>query len=110
MANDDVDNPLSHPEFEIRHELNDSRFVAVEGEDVVGMLTYERTGDRVSLLHTVTDPGHRSEGIASALVRTAFTDARAASMRVVVICPFVESWLARHPEQEDIVVDEGAGR
>ena len=110
MAHDDFDEPTGHPAVAIRHDLNDSRFIAIEGEDIVGMLTYEREGRIVSLLHTVTDPGHRGEGIASALEGTAFHDARDAGMGVVVICPFVESWLARHPEQNDVVVEERAGR
>ncbi len=40
------------------------------------------------------------------LVRTVLAEARAIELPVLVICPFIESWLHRHPEQSVGVVAE----
>ncbi|MGP5251993.1 GNAT family N-acetyltransferase [Brachybacterium alimentarium] len=82
------------------------RYEAVRRGTVVGTLIYERTRRRIELIHTVTDPAHRGEGVASVLVRTTLAEARAAGQQILVICPFIESWLRRHPEQREGVVVE----
>ena len=40
------------------------------------------------------------------LVRTVLAEARAIELPVLVICPFIESWLHRHPEQSAGVITE----
>lgn len=90
----------------VRDNAAASRFEAVLDEEVVGILLYERPPGTIKLVHTVTDPEHRHEGAASVLVRTAMAESRAQDLDVVVICPFIESWLKRHPEQSgNIVID-----
>ena len=88
----------------VRDNARDSRFEAVLDEEIIGILLYQRPPGTLELIHTVTDPEHRHEGAASALVRTALAEARAQHLQVVVVCPFVESWLRRHPEQTDGIV------
>lgn len=83
----------------IRVNEPDSRYEAILDDQVVGILTYERTRRGIDLIHTVTDPVHRGEGAASVLMRTAFAEIRRLDLRVTVICPFVESWIQRHPEE-----------
>jgi predicted GNAT family acetyltransferase len=46
----------------------------------------------------------RGRGVGEALAETAFAYARAQGMRVVPTCPYVQRWLAKHPEQGDVVV------
>ncbi|ACU84178.1 predicted acetyltransferase [Brachybacterium faecium DSM 4810] len=82
------------------------RYEAVRDGEIVGIMIYERSRARIDLVHTVTDPAHRGEGVASVLVRTVLAEARAAALPVLVICPFIESWLHRHPEQREGVVVE----
>ncbi|WP_193105078.1 GNAT family N-acetyltransferase [Brachybacterium sp. FME24] len=82
------------------------RYEAVRSGDVVGIMIYERTRKVIELVHTVTDPAHRGEGVASVLVRTTLAEARAEGLQVLVICPFIESWLQRHPEQAEGVIRE----
>lgn len=88
----------------VRDNTGADRYEAVRGGETVGILIYERTRGRIELVHTVTDPAHRGEGVASVLVRTALAEARASTLMVTVICPFIESWLQRHPEQGDGVI------
>lgn len=67
--------------------------------EVVGVLIYERHGGVIELLHTVSDPEHRGEGVASVLARAALAEAKMQQLEVLVVCPFVERWLDRHPDQ-----------
>lgn len=90
----------------VRDNARARRYEAVRGGEVVGIMIYERTRRRIELIHTVTDPEHRGEGVASVLVRTVLAEARAAALPVLVICPFLESWLQRHPDQADGVIAE----
>ncbi|HLQ81455.1 MAG TPA: GNAT family N-acetyltransferase [Brachybacterium sp.] len=83
----------------VRDNARAERYEAVRDGEIVGIVIYTRTRRRIELIHTVTDPEHRGEGVASVLVRTVLAEARAARLPVLVICPFVESWLQRHPEQ-----------
>jgi len=105
----DLEDHVHGPDEEIAVRDNSvaERYEAVRGGEVVGIMIYERSRRRIELVHTVTDPAHRGEGVASVLVRTVLAEARAASLSVLVICPFLESWLQRHPEQaEGVIVDD----
>ncbi|MGP9581253.1 GNAT family N-acetyltransferase [Brachybacterium sp. AOP35-5H-19] len=108
MNSSDVEDHVHGPEETIAVRDNPAigRYEAVRGGEVVGIMIYERTRHRIELIHTVTDPAHRGEGVASVLVRTTLAEARAISLPVLVICPFIESWLQRHPEQADGVIVE----
>lgn len=91
----------------VRDNAAADRYQAVRDGEVVGILLYERRRHRIDLLHMVTDPDHRGEGVASVLVRTVLAEARAITLPVLVICPFIESWLHRHPEQaEGVMLDD----
>ncbi|MGY5765727.1 GNAT family N-acetyltransferase [Brachybacterium sp. DNPG3] len=92
--------PIDHrDDLLVRDNQRARRFEAVLDDEIVGILTYEKRRRVLEIVHTVTDPEHRGEGVASVLVRTVLAEARAQQLQIRVICPFVESWLQRHPEQ-----------
>jgi uncharacterized protein len=70
---------------------------------LAGVLEYKVTRGRIALIHTEVLPIHEGRGVGSALVRFALDDARRRGLRVIPICPYVQDYLTRHPE-EDIVV------
>lgn len=74
------------------------RFEAA-GEPDIAYLTYERSGDRMTLVHTEVADDLEGRGLGSALVRTALDHADAADLTIVPQCPFVSSWLERHPDR-----------
>ncbi|MEU4557054.1 NAD(+)/NADH kinase [Actinoplanes sp. NPDC023936] len=74
------------------------RYEVILGGEVAGVLHYRRHGDRVELLHTEVDQVFSGRGLAGRLASAALKDARARSTPVVVTCPFVASYLERHPE------------
>ena len=85
--------------------FEESRYEILLGGEVAGMLHYRRHGDLVELAHTEIDQAFEGRGLAGRLASAALADARARSTPVRVTCPFVQSYLPRHPEYADIVED-----
>jgi len=76
-----------------------SRFEAVDEAGVVaGFAAYRREGDRVVFTHTEVDDAFEGRGVGSVLVRAALDAVREEGLRVVAECPFVRSYVERHPE------------
>lgn len=83
--------------------------VHIAGE-LAGSLTYVVKQGRIALVHTETLPAFQGRGAASALVRFALDSARERGLKVIATCPYVRSYLDRHPEDEDIVIGRGGSR
>ena len=83
-----------------------SRFeVHVDGE-VAGFTEYRRRPGLIAFIHTLTDPRFEGQGLASQLVRTALTEARAHGLSVLPFCPFVRAYIAGHTEYLDLVPED----
>ena len=80
------------------------RYEVHRGGELAGFLDYVVKRGRLALVHTETLPAHTGSGVAGALARFALEDARARGLRVIAICPFVRSYVERHPEYADLVV------
>lgn len=80
------------------------RFEARLDGQVAGILDYAEAAGRIDLVHTEVDPGHEGRGIGAALARFALDEARRRGLRVIASCPYVRRYLAKHPEDHDIVV------
>lgn len=75
----------------------------VDGE-LAGFAEYRLQGDRVVFTHTEVDDAYEGQGIGSSLARSALDDVRAAGRTVVPLCPFIRSWIDKHPDYADLVV------
>ena len=84
------------------------RYEAHLDGELAGVLEYVVKHGRLALVHTEVLPAHEGQGIGSGLVRHALDDARRRQLRVIAICPYVQAYLTRHPEDEDIVVGRTA--
>jgi hypothetical protein len=82
---------------ELRYEL------LVDGE-VAGEILYRRSPGFVALVHTEVSPAVEGRGFGARLVAGALDDIRARGLHVVPICPFVRSYIRRHPEYGELVV------
>jgi predicted GNAT family acetyltransferase len=84
---------------------DDERYEArAEDGELMAVITY-RLGTRwIALLHTEVRPEFEGRGIASRFVAWAFEDARARGLKVVPNCPYVRTWLPRHPEVHDVLL------
>lgn len=92
-----------HPEIR-RYE---ARLGDALGDALAGFVEYRLAGGRRILLHTDVPPAFAGRGIGAALARHIFDEARAGSSRLTVKCPFIRSWLDRHPEYRDLVTPDG---
>jgi predicted GNAT family acetyltransferase len=71
--------------------------------DLIGELLYSRFHDRIALIHTEVSPSVEGRGLGARLVAGALDDIRARGLHVVPICPFVSSYISRHPDYGDLV-------
>ena len=83
----------------------EQRFEAhVEGH--TAFLSYRQFPDRFVLVHTEVPPELEGKGIAGKLVATALDFARAAHLRVMPLCPYVTSFIRKHPEYLELVSEK----
>ena len=70
---------------------------------LAGFALYVRRGGRTFFVHTEIDPKFEGKGLGSKLAAGALAAERAAGTKVVPLCPFVRSYIDRHPEEMDNV-------
>jgi predicted GNAT family acetyltransferase len=80
------------------------RYEALVDGELAGVLEYKVRRDRIALVHTEVLPAFRGQGIATELARFALHDARQRHRGVIAVCPSVQAYLERHPEERDVVV------
>ena len=61
-------------------------------------------GDRIALIHTEVLPAFEGRGVAAGHRPVRPRRCPARGRKVVATCPYVQGYLARHPEELDIVV------
>ena len=83
---------------------DDSRYELLLDDRVVGEILYRLTPDHMVLIHTEVLPSLENKGLGARLVAGALNDIRARGLRVVPFCPFVRSYIRRHPDYADLVV------
>ncbi len=70
---------------------------------VAGVLNYLSRPDHLVLVHTEVKEEYDGQGVGAALVRQVLDEVRARGLTMVPQCPFVASYLRRHPEYTDLV-------
>jgi uncharacterized protein len=73
-----------------------------------GVIHYLPTRGAVVLVHTEVAPELEGKGMGARLLAGALEDVRARGLRVVPVCPFVTSYLRRHPEYGELVARKRA--
>jgi predicted GNAT family acetyltransferase len=91
MIDDVTDNVAEH-----RYELR-------VGDDIAFLTYSERRGGVRALVHTEVPAALEGKGIGARLVRAALDDAEARRFQMVPVCPFVQSYLVRHPEYGKLI-------
>lgn len=95
---------MAPPDLLLSDAPDRDRFEARRDGELAGVLEYIVKRGRIALVHTEVMPAHEGQGIGSALVRFAMAEARRRELRVIATCPYVQSYLERHHEDDDIVV------
>jgi predicted GNAT family acetyltransferase len=81
----------------------------LEVEGSIAFIKYKLDGEMLFLIHTEVPPALEGKGAGSAIVQKALQYAKDNNFKIVPICPFVQSYLKRHKEWNDIIVP-GAGK
>ena len=76
----------------------------IERNGEVAYLDYNLAGDTLVLSHTEVPENLRHMGLASTLAETALRYARDHKLKVDIVCPTVQQYVAKHPEYSDLVL------
>lgn len=92
----------TQPSISIRNNVKRHRYELLDGDSVIGRAhwkTYEASsGSQRIFFHTVVDDAYAGQGLASRLARFALDDTIAEGLPFVPVCPYIASWLQKHPE------------
>jgi predicted GNAT family acetyltransferase len=80
----------------------------LDGE--VGFLAYSQHGDRIVLIHTEVPSAIEGRGVAASLAKYALEDAHRRHWSVIPSCPYVLSYIRRHPEYLPLVAESWRGK
>lgn len=86
-----IDNPAER-RFEIQ----------IDGH--LAVAEYVLSPGRIVFTHTLVPEALQGRGLGSRLARAALEHARAHQLGVVPLCPFIRSYIERHPEYQPLVV------
>jgi predicted GNAT family acetyltransferase len=97
-------------ELRVADNPDEGRYEVFADGERAGFITYRLQPGRISLLHTEVDDAFEGHGVGGTLVSEALDDARARGLEVLPHCPFVKSYIAKHPEYLDLVPEDERGR
>lgn len=86
------------------HNPEASRYEAHVDGELAGFAEYQLTDRLVVFTHTEVDERFEGQGVGGALARFGLDDVRAQGTRKVLpLCPFIKSWIDRHPDYDDLL-------
>ena len=94
---------MEAPNVAVQDNPCESRYELLLDSKLVGEILYRLAPDAVVLLHTEVLPSLEGKGLGAQLVAGALDDIRARRLPVVPFCPFVRSYIRRHPDYADLV-------
>ncbi len=90
------------PNIKVTNNVADSQF-EIRADAGTARLAYSERDGKLYIIHTEVPKALEGQGYAGALAKAALEHAKANNLRVIPWCPFVQSWLRRHPEYESLV-------
>lgn len=89
--------------FSITHNPEKSRFeTSIAG--LTAVVDYIRMGKKIIYTHTEVPETLEGSGIGSALAQHVLDFARENELQVMPLCPFIASYIRKHPEYRDLVI------
>jgi len=89
----------------IEHDEGARQFrLKVDGH--TALVQYSRTAERIVFLHTEVPEALEGRGLGGRLARAALDYARDQKLAVVSRCPFIASYLRRHPAYQDLLTPQ----
>jgi predicted GNAT family acetyltransferase len=91
-------------DVEVRDNPEKRQFEAYVDGRLAGFSAYELTDGGITILHTEVDDAFEGQGVGSALARRMLDLISAdGELEVKVLCPFVNAWLRRHPDYQELI-------
>jgi uncharacterized protein len=87
----------------------ESRFEIHVGGERAGLVQYHIPSHEptvISLVHTEVDDRFQGMGLAGKLARGALDSARERGLQVLPYCPYIRTWIAKHPDYVDLVPED----
>ena len=89
----------------VSHNQRRSRFEIVVDDELAGFAHYDLSNGVATFDHTEVKPAFNGRGLGTTLVKAAFDQVREVGQwRIRATCPFVQTFVKRHPEYDDLVV------
>lgn len=90
--------------MQVIHNVEAHQFEArVDGQ--LALLAYSERDGVIDMRHTEVPAALEGHGVANELAQTALEYAREKKLRVIPTCPFVRSYIRRHPQYADLTKD-----
>jgi predicted GNAT family acetyltransferase len=86
------------PDFDLTDNAERHRWELRDGDEVIAYAEYRAGPGRMIFTHTVVQPEYEGRGIGSRIARSVLDDAVARGLRITPRCPFIRSYIERHPE------------
>ena len=86
------------------HDEERETFEAIIGKERAVLEYRSNKEGKFFITHTEVPPTLQGKGIAGILVLHVFDYIRENNMRMIPVCPYVKSYLKKHPEHMDLVV------
>jgi hypothetical protein len=84
---------------EVRDSPEEARYEIRVDERLAGFAQYRLKDERITIFHAEIDPEYRGRGLGDELAHDALEDVRRRGLVLVPRCPFIESYVRRHPEE-----------
>ena len=90
--------------MQVIHNVEEHQFEArVDGQ--LALLAYSERDGVIDMRHTEVPAALEGHGVANELAKTALEYAREKKLRVIPTCPFVRSYIRRHPQYANLTRD-----
>jgi predicted GNAT family acetyltransferase len=95
---------LESPTITVRHAPASHCYELLDSGTAIGKAEYvpaSGPADRERIFyHTEVADAYAGQGLASVLAKHALDDTIAAGLTIIPVCPYIKSWIRRHPEYQ----------
>lgn len=71
-------------------------------DGATAFVTYRRSPGVITFVHTEVPDALGGRGVGSRLARHVLDTARRDGLKVIATCPFIDAWIKRHPDYDDL--------
>lgn len=90
--------------IEVTHDSENKKFFVIVEEKECYLRYRIRDDVKIDLYYTYVPYNFRGRGIASEIVKVAFNYARENSLIVIPTCPYIWTFLEKHPDYHDVII------